>query len=104
MASVEDLRALALALPAAEERDHHGRPSFQVGGRVFATLWDLEHANLMLDEGGIRSAVEALPDACALRWWGKRLAAVEVELAKVDPAVLGGLLAEAWENKSQAKP
>ena len=31
---------LALALPGAVEADHHGRPSFRVGGKIFATLWN----------------------------------------------------------------
>jgi hypothetical protein len=43
MSSVEQARKLALALPGAVERDHHGRPSFRVDEHVFATLWDTEH-------------------------------------------------------------
>ena len=42
MSSIETARALALALPGALERDHHGRASFRVGGAIFATLWDAE--------------------------------------------------------------
>ena len=48
MSSVEQARTLALALPGAVERDHHGRPSFRVDGRIFATLWDGEHLNVMV--------------------------------------------------------
>ena len=33
-----DARRLALALPEAVEQDHHGRPAFRVGGKIFATL------------------------------------------------------------------
>jgi len=33
------MRKLALALPEAEERAHHGHPDFRVRGKVFATLW-----------------------------------------------------------------
>ena len=36
--SLDDLRRLALALPEATEQDHHGKPSFRVGGKIFATL------------------------------------------------------------------
>lgn len=35
-----EVRALAMALPGVEEREHHGRPSFRTGGRIFSTLWD----------------------------------------------------------------
>ena len=34
--SAEQLRRIALALPGASEEDHHGKPSFRVGGRIFA--------------------------------------------------------------------
>jgi hypothetical protein len=38
--SAEQARRLALALPEAVEQDHHGRPSFRVAGKIFATLWE----------------------------------------------------------------
>jgi hypothetical protein len=47
------VRRLALALPEAVEADHHGRPSFRVAGRIFATLWDVDHMNVMLDEAEV---------------------------------------------------
>jgi hypothetical protein len=97
----EQARALALELPEAVECDHHGRPSFRVAGKIFATLWDEEHMNVMLDEDGILTAVQADP-ACAERWWGKRLAAVSVGLSGVSPDALADLLADAWENKAPA--
>ena len=56
MVSVEQARALALSLPGATEQDHHGRPSFRVAGKMFATLWDDSHMNVMLDEPGILTA------------------------------------------------
>jgi hypothetical protein len=98
----EQARALALGLPHAVERDHHGRPSFRVAGKIFATLWDEEHMNVMLDEGGILTAVDSHPGACAERWWGKRLAAVSVDLSRITRAQLYELLADAWEGKAPA--
>jgi hypothetical protein len=98
--SVDQARALALALPEAVEEDHHGRPSFRVGGKIFATLWDEDTMNVMLDPDGIRTAVQAKPSACAERWWGKRLAAVAVALASADAALLSDLLADAWERRA----
>jgi hypothetical protein len=98
--SPDQARSLALALPGAVEQDHHGRPSFRVGGKIFATLWDEDRMNVMLDEGGILTAVESAPDTCETVWWGKRLAAVGVTLTQADPDLLSDLLADAWEHKA----
>jgi hypothetical protein len=95
-----EARALALSLPEAVERDHHGRPSFRVGGKIFATLWSEGRMNVMLDEGGILTAVERAPDACEQVWWGKRLAAVGVTLACADRMFLLELLTDAWEQRA----
>jgi hypothetical protein len=96
----EGARELALALPEAVEQDHHGRPSYRVAGKIFATQWDGGHLNVMLDEGGILTAIESRPDACEEVWWGKRLAAVRVDLERVDADTLASLLADAWEGKA----
>jgi hypothetical protein len=99
----EAARRLALGLAEVVERDHHGRPSFRVGGRIFATLWDERTMNVMLDEGGIRTAVARYPEWCSERYWGRRLAAVAVDLEHAPPAALAELLADAWEGKAQAR-
>ncbi len=99
----ESARQLALSLPEATEQDHHGRPSFRVAGKIFATLWDADHMNVMLDEPGILTAVEAHPDICAEVWWGKRLAAVRVTLSAAQAPLLRSLLEDAWEGKAPAR-
>jgi hypothetical protein len=99
----DDARRIALALPEAVEQDHHGRPSFRVGGKIFATLWDDEHMNVMLDEGGILMAVEQHPESCSEVMWGKRLAAVRVDLPKARPAMLHPMLEEAWELRANRR-
>lgn len=103
MSDAPTVRAISLALPGAVEQDHHGRPSFRVGGKIFATLWDLEHANVMLDQAGILTAVQAHPEACAEFWWGKRLAAVQVDLVAASGDLLAELLTDAWEHKAPAR-
>jgi hypothetical protein len=100
MVSTKQARQLALALPEAVEQDHHGRPSFRVAGKIFATLWDAEHMNVMLDQGGVLTAVQSEPATCEEVWWGKRLAAVRVDLRRADAELLAGLLADAWEGKA----
>jgi hypothetical protein len=99
MLSPDDARRLALSLPDAVEQDHHGRPSFRVGGKIFATLWDAEHMNVMLDEPGIHTAVQAHPGVCTEVMWGKRLAAVRVDLGAAAEPLLRELLTDAWERR-----
>jgi hypothetical protein len=100
--SPDAARSLALSLPEAVEQDHHGRPSFRVGGKIFATLWSEERMNVMVDEGGIRTALFRAPAACEEVWWGKRLAAVGVTLAQADREFLRELLTDAWEQKGRS--
>lgn len=99
MVSTARVRELALALPEATEQDHHGRPSFRVG-RIFATLWSERRLNVMLDHDGILTAVQSRPDVCSEMYWGKRLAAVQIDLDAADDALVAELLADAWEQKA----
>jgi hypothetical protein len=101
--TADEGRLLALDLPEAVEQDHHGKPSFRVGGKIFATLWNEGRMNVMLDEGGIRTAIDAAPEACEEVWWGKRLAAVGITLARVDRGLLRELLEDAWEQKAPSR-
>ena len=98
--TAEQARRLALSLPEAVEQDHHGRPSFRVGGKIFATLWDEEHMNVMLDEGGILTTVHEDPQTYEEVWWGKKLAAVRVNLPPAESKALEQLLTEAWELRA----
>jgi hypothetical protein len=100
MATGDQARQLALALPGVVEQDHHGRSSFRVAGKIFATLWDENHMNVMTDEPGILTAVQRMPDVCSEFWWGKRLRAVQVDLDRVPSDELEQLLADAWERKA----
>jgi hypothetical protein len=98
--SPTDVREIALALPDAIEQDHHGRPSFRVRGKIFATLWAPDQLNVMLDEGGILAASQAHPSACTPFLWGRRPRAVQVDLASADREVVADLLEEAWARKA----
>ena len=71
-----------------------------MNGKIFATIRDEQRMNVMLDEDGIRTAVESAPDACDEVWWGKRLTAVGVTLPRADRESLAELLADAWEHKA----
>lgn len=100
MISHETVRRIALALPEAIEQDHHGRPSFRVATKIFATLPDAEHVNVMLAPDDILLASQHESGACAPRYWGKTLSAVEVDLRRVPVELLGELLADAWARRA----
>jgi hypothetical protein len=93
-------RAIALSFEGAVEQDHHGRPSFRVGGKIFATLWTDEQLNVMLPGDRIEQVVADEPQRCEAVHWGKRLAAVRVHLLAADDALVEPLLAEAWQRRA----
>ncbi|MGI8593398.1 MAG: MmcQ/YjbR family DNA-binding protein [Solirubrobacteraceae bacterium] len=103
MLTIDHARELALALPGAVEQDHHGRPSFRVAGRILATLWTDRAMNVMAGAERIRAAAEGRPDVCSEIFWGKRLAAVQVDLERADPELLEDLLDHAWRTKAPAR-
>jgi hypothetical protein len=94
----DDVRKLALGLDGTEERDHHGFPSFRTRRRIFATLPDETHLHLMLVEEEIRAAVAEWPDWAEEKWWGKRLAALRVDLTRCDEDVVAEMLEDAWRT------
>ena len=100
MTSEEQARAIALRLPEAVEQDHHGRPSFRVRGKIFATLWDVDRLNVMLESDGILAAAAQRPGVCEPFWWGRRLGALQVDLALADPELVDELLSEAWSRRA----
>jgi len=94
------VRRLALALDGTEERDHHGKPSFRTRRRIFATLPDETHLHVMLPEEGIRGAVAEWPAWTEEMWWGRRLAALRVDLVSCDAGVVAELVEDAWRASS----
>jgi hypothetical protein len=98
--TLDDVRALALALPGTVELPHHERTSFRVDGRIFATLWTPRALNVMVGEDRIVAAVEDDPRACSNVFWGRALSAVRVDLDAAGTELVTDLLAEAWSRKA----
>ena len=98
--TVEEVRKLALALPEAIEQDHWGNPSFRVRGRIFATVPDATHLNVMIDPFDVDAAVRTEPDFCKELWWGKKLAGVRVSLPDASQSMVETLLRAAWKLKA----
>lgn len=95
---VDDVRALSLSLPEAEEQDHFGKPSFRVRGKIFATLWvQEERAVLKLSLEEQDSLAQGQPEVFAVTPWGHQ-GWTSVELSRVDAALFGELLRGAWRR------
>ena len=99
-AQLIEVRTLALALPEAVEQDHFGRPSFRFRGRIFATLPDSEHLNVIIDAFDVDGVVREFPSACQELWWGKKLSGVRVNLHAATPELIKDLLTTAWRHKA----
>jgi hypothetical protein len=97
---MSDIRRLALSLPEANEQGHHGIPSFRVANRIFATVPDGKHVNVMVGPDETAMALSACPEACEELWWGKQRAGVRVTVAAADIGLLTVLLREAWLRKA----
>jgi len=97
---LEDVRRLALALPGAVEMDHHGAPSFRVGGKIFSTVRP-DASRLMVKLGpedqdnlcaGHPEAITPVPG-----YWGRK-GATYVALDRVDEELVKMLLGLAWRG------
>jgi hypothetical protein len=95
-----DVRRIALALPETVEQDHHGRPSFRVAKKIFATLPDAEHVNVMLDEDDILLATQHESGSCTAVYWGSKLSAVAVDLRRAPLELVSELLTDAWRRRA----
>lgn len=95
-----EVRDLALALPEAAEADHWGNPSFRVRGRIFATVPDAEHLNVMIDPFDVDGVVRDDPAACSELRWGKKVSGVRVNLKEASAELVGDLLEAAWRRKA----
>lgn len=63
MITAAGVRRLALVEPEAYEADHHGFPSYRVGGKIFATLPDVQRLDVMVGENEIHAWVAEQPAA-----------------------------------------
>ncbi len=105
MASPDDIRRLALALPEATEADHHGMPSFRVKGKIFSTI-HIQHPRMMVklepeDQHNLVAAhpgvIEPVPGA-----WG-RGGSTFVFYETADVALIETLLRMAYANVTQPR-
>jgi hypothetical protein len=98
--TLDDARAIALALPEVVEQDHHGMASFRVRGTILATVPDDRTVRVMLGEDAIRGAVAENDGVCSPVLWGRKLSCVAVDLDAAGPELVRELLIDAWLLKA----
>ena len=98
MLSASDIRALALALPLAEEAPHFEATSFRVKGKIFATMGEeVGRVTLKFDPEDQHNLSEAHPGVIAPveGYWG-RSGWTTVAFGGLDPDLVATLLRMSW--------
>ncbi|MBA2381938.1 MAG: MmcQ/YjbR family DNA-binding protein [Chloroflexi bacterium] len=100
MTSLDDVRALAVSLPEAEERlTWETDVTFRVRDKVFAIGG--EGATKVSIKAGLESQAELIemdPETFTKSAYVGRFGWVTVDLDRVDPALLASLMREAWRR------
>ena len=101
MPDADDVRALALALPEAEEKPAWGQPTFRIRGKIFAALSDDDASiGVKCPMSERDELIEAEPEKFFIRpghddnfhWLRVRLAALD------DLAELRAILLDSWRQ------
>jgi hypothetical protein len=101
MATESDVRAIALSLPATEERSSYGTPGFRVKDRLFARIREEDVLVLWCaDEGEKDFLIRAEPEKFFTIPHYDGHASVLVRLSAVDRDELTELLTEAWRVRA----
>src|SRR5947209_5410302 len=99
MVTADEVRALALAQPGAEELPHFDRASFRVGGRIFATIApDQKSGMLQLELDQHEALLRANPAAFFSFGGWSRSGATGVLFARVPKRLFAELLEQAWQK------
>ena len=105
MASPDDIRRLALALPDAVEAPHFDMASFRVAKKIFCTI-HVQHPRMMVkldveDQRNLAEAhpgvIEAVPGA-----WGRKGSTFVLD-QQADAALIETLLRMAYANVAPAR-
>jgi hypothetical protein len=96
------VRRIALCLPGATERDHHGFPSFRVSNKIFATLPEPGLLRVFVGEPSVQAAVAEYPGVCSEVRWGQKLSGVAFDLARAPQHLMVEYLTEAWSSRASA--
>ena len=103
--SVEQLAAIALALPETAQGQHFDTPDFRVRGRIFCTARTGEPLAMVKLPQEVQTAVTTLhPEAIspAAGAWG-RAGSTLVRVDLILPDLLADLIVSAWRNVAPPK-
>lgn len=105
MVSEDDVRRLALSLPATTERSSYGTPGFRVQDKLFARIHE-QPGVLVLWRDSVEDRevlVAAEPEKFFTTTHYAGHPSVLLRLASIDRAELRELLAEAWVARASAR-
>jgi hypothetical protein len=98
MISETTFRKIALSLPEAEEQGFRGRPSFRVGGKIFATLHaDEGRAVVKLSLADQKTLIKSDPRAYSLMPFS-HVGFTNVHLRRVNAGEVKKLVDRAWRE------
>jgi hypothetical protein len=104
MVSEDDVRRLALALPATTEKPSYGEPGFRVKDKLFACVREREDQEVLVawcaDLGEKEALLASDPDKFFTTPHYDGHASVLVRLAAVDEDELAEVLADAWRARA----
>ena len=102
VATEQDLRELALALPSTTERPSYGTPGFRVADKLFARVHDEPDVAVLwcADEHAKRALLAGEPDALFTTTHYDGHPSVLVRLDQVDRAELAELVLDAWRARA----
>ena len=101
MATLDDAREIALALPGTTERPSYGTPAFRVNDKPFARLREDDVLALWVaDLGEKEMLIRAEPEKFFTVPHYDGYAMVLVRLSAVDHEELGELLTDAWRTRA----
>ena len=106
MATEEDVRELALALPGTREDTWYGTPAYKVGGRGFLRWRTEAEGGLVVfvaDEGERQALLDANPVAFFTTPHYDGYAVVLVRVEALDRDELAELVTESWRLKAPVR-
>ena len=106
MASEDDVREIAMALPQVTEEHWYGTPGYKVAGKGFLRLRTEAEGGLVVfvpDLGEKEALLEANPKAYYTTPHYDGYPAVLVNLAEADLTELSELITESWRIKAPVK-
>jgi hypothetical protein len=95
----DELRAVVLALPEAQERESWGHPTFRVRDKMFATMAaDGSTASVKASKDDQAELIAVDPLTFRVAAYVGRYGWVDVVLGRVDQDEMRDLLVEAWRR------